>query len=162
MSLRRLLLPTVLVGLLGVGLLGVGLLGGCGGSAGPELAPAQGTVTLNGQPLAGARVTFVSQQEGGSVGVGTTDAEGHYEISFTAKRMGAMVGPTLVRISKMVRDPSPRGRAEQEEVEVEAGDDAAGNEDGVPMIDLVPPQYNVRSELTIEVRADNGTYNFDL
>ncbi len=150
MALRWLMVLTVLVG----------LLGGCGGNAGPELAPAHGTITLNGQPLKGARVTFVSQREGGSIGIGTTDAEGHYQIGFTATRMGAPVGPTLVRISKMVRDPAPRVRAEQEGEE--GGGVADGDDGEVPKIDLVPPKYNAQSELKIEVQPGKAPYDFDL
>ena len=58
-------------------------LSGCGSSEGYTLVPVSGTITLDGQPLAGASVSF--QRSGGEATVGpgsgaVTDASGKYEL----------------------------------------------------------------------------------
>jgi len=53
---------------------------GCG-SADKNLAPVSGTITLNGEPLAGATVTFIPKDgTPGFGGVGKTDASGKYSL----------------------------------------------------------------------------------
>lgn len=77
-------------------------IGGC--NEGPyELAPISGTVTLYGQPLANATVSFMPRGEGrdivGPGSVGTTDAEGNYTLRTFKEEHGAVVGNHTVRIS---------------------------------------------------------------
>jgi len=79
-------------------------LSGCGSSDGYTLVPVSGTITLDGQPLAGASVSF--QRTGGDTTVGpgsaaVTDASGKYELK-TAEansQPGAVVGMHVVRIT---------------------------------------------------------------
>lgn len=69
---------------------------GCWGYR-PDLPPTErvtGTVTLDGQPVAGARVQFVpdkSQGTEGAMASGVTDDQGEYELE-TATVKGAIVG----------------------------------------------------------------------
>ncbi len=68
---------------------------GCGGGAANdsvETAPVSGTVTMDGQPLAGAEVNFTTDKFASS---GTTDAEGKFELP-----TGAAIGENKVFISK--------------------------------------------------------------
>lgn len=55
------------------------LLFGCGPSGRPkvETAPVSGTIQLDGQPLSGAEVNFLTDEY---AGVATTDASGNYEL----------------------------------------------------------------------------------
>jgi len=63
------------LGMVAVVFCAVGLvLSGCG-PKGPELAPVEGVVTLDGQPLEGATVLFHAEG-GGRPSTGTTDANG--------------------------------------------------------------------------------------
>jgi len=71
-----------------------------------DIVPVSGNVTLNGQPLAGAIVTFQPVRDPsaepptatGSVGV--TDDSGHYELRLVdPQRTGALVGDHAVTIS---------------------------------------------------------------
>lgn len=79
--------------------LGVALLAGCGKTGVKNrLARVSGTVTLGGQPLAGALVTF-SGIEGGSPSAGRTDASGKYTLIFSRNITGAEVGQHTVLIS---------------------------------------------------------------
>jgi hypothetical protein len=65
-------------------------------------ATAAGLVTIDGQPApAGIRVDFQPQGEKGSPSMGITDAQGKYELFFTAARKGVMPGECLVRITVM-------------------------------------------------------------
>ena len=81
---------------LGLNLLWICLLSGCWGYR-PDLPPTEpvtGTVTLDGEPVAGARVQFVPDKSKGTEGAmasGVTDAQGEYELQ-TATVEGAIVG----------------------------------------------------------------------
>ncbi len=117
------------------------LLLGCG-KAGPKVAPVSGRVTLDGQPLADADVTFAPESAAaGSASQessGRTDAEGRYSLKTNQdKRDGAAIGTHKVRISKIER--------------------------GTSIVNKVPKQYNQETTLTFPVPAE-GTKeaNFDL
>ncbi len=71
---------------------------GCGGESGPELGPVSGTVTYNGQPVAGANLIFLSEK--GPQATATTDEQG----KFTAKTKGSdgvTVGAFKVTVTKV-------------------------------------------------------------
>lgn len=87
-------------------MLAIGLLIGCGGPEGPELAPVQGVVTLDGAPFEYAQVMFNPSDGQGRTALATTDAEGKYTLAYTSKSDGALLGPHSVTISKIVYDPN--------------------------------------------------------
>src|SRR5215475_6378238 len=68
---------------------------GCGGSK-ADVAPVHGRVTLDGQPLPDASVTFHS--EGHSSSGGKTDKDGNYELVYKRGMMGAPIGTNTVSI----------------------------------------------------------------
>lgn len=112
---------------------------GCGGGGGPRLAHVSGTVTLDGEPLSDALVSFYHEDDRPSHG--TTDASGYYELTYMTDRPGAIVGENVVRIT--VATVEGEGVAPQKE--------------------LVPAMYNVASELVYDVTAgSNDDVNFDL
>ena len=76
------------------------ILAGCGGSDRPSLAPASGIVTLNGEPVEGASLTFVPVA-GGRPGSGVTDAQGRYSIKTYEDASGATVGEHKVSVIKI-------------------------------------------------------------
>ncbi len=114
---------------------------GCGGHAKglPELGQVTGTVTLDGQPLAGARVRF-EPQVAAAMSNGLTDASGEYELWYTSDVKGAAVGSHLVRIET---PPNP--------------DPASG---AMPV--MLPAKYNTDSTLTADVKAGKNALNFEL
>lgn len=71
------------------------LLAGCGGSRGPDVVPAGGTVTYEGKPLANASVSFTPAS--GRPAVGTTDAQGKFTLR-TGTQDGAVIGTHKVSI----------------------------------------------------------------
>lgn len=130
-------------------LMAVSFVVGCGGvDDAPEVAPVSGTVTLGGEPLPGAMVKFIPQQEGGVPSFGRTDENGWYELIYSRAENGAMLGEHRVEISTF--EPGDAG-----------GD--YGDLDSVAYVaETVPAQYNVNSELARTVEADENTHDFDL
>lgn len=119
------------------------VLTGCGGSSGPDLLPAEGTVTLDGQPLDQAVVTFVPAN--GRPSVGVTDPQGHYRLKYTEDRSGALPGAHKVVI---VSEVAPSGG--------EGSDPKPGRKE------LLPKRYHEQTELTANVVSGTKTYDFQL
>ncbi len=119
--------------------LGCGLLIGCSAkpSGMPAVAPVTGTVTLNGEPLAGASVIF--QSESGHSSMGTTDSTGSYQLTAPGNQKGAVIGLNKVKInSKLDAPPGPNWK------------------------DPIPARYNSASELSAQVNAGQNSFNFAL
>jgi hypothetical protein len=77
---------------------------GCGG---PKLVPVEGTVALDGKPLAGATIALelVGGEKGFRLFSGETDSSGRYVIKpFETRRVGALPGEYHV-IIKSVKFP---------------------------------------------------------
>lgn len=120
------------------------LLAGCGRSDVPELAAVSGTVTLNGTPLADAAVQFVPVN--GRPSSGRTNSSGEYSLMYNDDADGCLPGPCRVLIST--------GSAGEENDDGEIV--GARNE-------TVPPQYNVQSMLTFDVKpGTSNEANFEL
>src|ERR1700750_2187965 len=96
---------------------------GCGGSN-STVAPVHGRVTLDGQPLPIAGVSFHSADHGTSGGV--TDKDGNYELVYQRGAKGAPIGTNSVSI---LEDTLRTHQAQR-----------------------VPIRYNQESELTFEVK----------
>src|SRR6185369_5012383 len=77
-------------------LLLLGSICGCGGYT--NLGRVSGKVTLGGQPVADAVVTF-SPVALGSPSVGTTDDSGNYTLAYSSEGRGAEIGEHMVTIS---------------------------------------------------------------
>ncbi|MEZ6132139.1 MAG: carboxypeptidase-like regulatory domain-containing protein [Planctomycetaceae bacterium] len=108
------------------------VMAGCGGASGPDIASVEGTVTMDGQPLANASVVFIP--ENGRPGGAWTDSSGHYVLNFSGERQGAIPGKNTVRISTYR--------------------EGGQNEDGTmaeSQKETVPAKYNAQSELTFTV-----------
>jgi len=108
----------------------------------PELVEVSGIVTLDGQPLASARVEFRPVPEPGNIGTdnlgssyGRTNADGKFTLFYVKDVPGAVLGLHRIEIRARGRDGRP----------------------------LVPPAYNRMSRLTYKVEAE-GTEeaNFQL
>lgn len=113
-------------------------LSGCGQEV--PLVPVEGTVTLDGIPLAGAQVLFRPTQ--GRLAAGETDDAGHYRLRYTPERLGALAGQHVVQITT-----------------VREGDEDAASK---PKKERVPARYNARTELEMTVADDRETYDFAL
>lgn len=86
------------------------LVSGCGGApAGPQLYAVKGKVTVEGEPLANATVTF--QPESGPIATGVTNASGEFTLK-TGTADGAVAGTHRVAVvatsgEKIMENPSP-------------------------------------------------------
>lgn len=120
---------------------------GCGGGGSDfDLNTVSGTVTMDGQPLANARVIFTPKDptKGGRIAYGMTDESGEYELAFTNSGMGALPGEYVVKISTYIapeEDPDTGLMSEE-----------------VP--ERVPEVYVKDSSLTATVPGEN--YDFEL
>lgn len=128
-----------------IGITSVGLCIGCGGNAGPELASVSGTVTLDGEPLPHANITFIPEGEDGSPSYGGTDAEGRYRLMFSHNQAGAMPGNHRVQIEMQAPDT-----------------DDSGNPIGPTDIVELPAKYRSPGKLTAEVEPGENEIDFEL
>ncbi len=110
---------------------------GCGSSATANVGSVGGIVTLDGNPLAGASITFQPQQ--GRPASGGTDEKGFYGLSYSNDQSGAIVGRCEVRISTAFED-----------------------EDGKVSPEQVPRKYLQPGALTADVKPGSNDINFDL
>jgi hypothetical protein len=123
------------------------LTAGCGG--GGKTAQVSGRITINGQPLAHAKVAFqpiggANKNEVGPTAQGETDADGKYTLTLIASgKKGATVGENLVSISKLEGPPSD-----------------PTNDNPPPRPELVSPEWNTESKKKFTVTPD-GTSKAD-
>jgi hypothetical protein len=81
---------------------------GCGGDA--RVAAVHGIVTLDGEPVGDASVTFMPK-EGGRPAFGVTNADGTYELSTFETGDGALLGNHLVTITAVEEKVSSKAEA---------------------------------------------------
>ena len=127
---------------------------GCGSSKPYDLAPVSGRVTLDGKPLANARVTFQPQHDpkagalSGPESFGETDSDGRYSLTTVFQEAGATVGKSRVMVTTVKYEPVP------------------GNADAVRTIgkELVPNKYYTdKAPLYFDVPGGgSAAANFDL
>jgi len=148
---------------------------GCGRGNYPEVATVTGTVTLDGQPLDGAEVTFAPPA--GRSSSGRTGPDGRYSLSYTKNIEGAVLGTHRVMIRKIIEDyskASPRAAAidaKQAALDQAQGfipDDDAPVSRGLPaiepeLINKAPERYSgPDSVLTAVVEAGRNSFDFAL
>jgi hypothetical protein len=149
---------------------------GCGGPpqsdySKVDLLSVDGTVTLDGSPLANAVITFENPEDS-TFAYALTDSSGGYELRFDSVMMGCTPGTKLVRISTTRRIPGLNGgEGDGEEGggegEGDLGEGEMGEEGGEVQVstsggEQVPSQYNRESELEVEVSSGNQHFDFDL
>jgi|OM-RGC.v1.026183756 hypothetical protein len=116
---------------------------GCGGrSDRPAIATVEGTVTLDGRPLANANVWF-DPLGGGRTSTAVTDSSGRFELLYTLGEKGAIIGEHDVRISTFVQ-----------------GGDEPGSAATVP--ERVPSKYAAPSAIRKQVSAGKNTIDVEL
>lgn len=133
------------------------LLGGCGrsGEQPPNLVSVTGKVTLNGEPLAGASISFVPRdQTKGTGGFGATLPDGSYEILHRSSKKGIEPGAYTVLFSKFAMpDGSP----------IPAGQNATdvGATESLPAELTNPPAERAVHVVTVRDGEPNS-FDFDL
>lgn len=127
---------------------------GCskGGPGAPNIKelPVKGTVTLDGQPLAGAEVVFMTAEPVAAFAAKTKD-DGSYQLQTIAGREAACQGTCKVTISRMIKpDGSLLG---PDETPANAG-----------AAEQLPAKYSQYSQTTLSatVAAEGATVDFAL
>lgn len=122
---------------------------GCGGGSDkfkaqrPKTVPAQGVVTYNGEPLAGAIVIFVPPQ-GGTAASSATNAAGQFDAKAFPPDAGAVPGTYKVTVTKNAPVP--------EAPSTPASHDTPTLPEQKP-ISLIPAKYTTatKTPLTVEL-----------
>jgi len=131
---------------------------GCGFN----LTKVTGKVTLDGQPVEGAAVTFTQKDNRSIMALGTTDAKGEYSlITFRGGDKaikGANPGEYVVSIVKREEDGPPRKDTSEMTIEEKINYEFSSSTGGMmrkKFIYHVPQKYEIadRSGLTVEVPA---------
>ena len=116
---------------------------GCGGppSDQPDLGSVSGKVTVGGEPLANAQVTFTPTGEG-RPSSDVTDSSGNYDLQYTLDSSGAAIGEHVVTIGLV---------ADEEDYESDNADESGG----------LPPAASDRS-IKKTVEAGSNTIDIEL
>lgn len=116
-------------------------LSGCNPEKLPGLGRVTGAVTMDGQPVGNANVTFRGAKAGETSSLGRTDSAGNFELYYSRGHKGATIGEHEVVISTY-----------------QPGDD--DNTKGVK--ETVPAKYNAKTELKATVTRGQNKLNFEL
>jgi len=108
---------------------------GCGGSRGPETVDVSGTITLDGNPLAGADVHFIGEN---FAGYGRTNAAGEFELV-----QGAVPGENRVTISLIDKSKIPGAGA------IEFSDNPDDGMDAGQMEAMIDPTVAARGARSV-------------
>jgi len=158
MALMRDFKPRVIVVWVTAVLLATSASVGCG-RRGPKLGNVTGRVTLDGQPVAKAIVTF-APLESGVASSGITNEDGTYTLTCPLGR-GAVVGKHRV----YVRTQAPGAASAAQTVDED--DPLYGHEMYASLrapvfVDPIPARYNDKSELVREVKAGKNVIDLEL
>jgi hypothetical protein len=147
---------------------------GCG--RGPNLAPVQGRLLLDGKPLQNIQVTFIPDTNQNSFGpnsTGITDEDGHYELvcDDDDRRPGAVVGAhriTLIDLEAVTlparahRPPGMRPEAQEKgRREPPVGPDLSSHSNGVPKRRL-PAVYMELAQTPLKKQVEPGSQMINL
>lgn len=122
-----------------------------------ELISVGGKVTLDGQPLANAVVTFDAPD--GQFAYGLTDTAGAYSLRLDSVRSGCTPGPKTVRISTTRKIVGLNATEGEGGAEVGEGNLENGK---VVVPDKIPTRFNAKSELKADVSSSQRTFDFAL
>lgn len=152
-----------------VSMLTLTMLAGCGTSDAPKTFKVSGTVTLEGKPVDGAIVTFVSSENKKNA-VGSTNAKGEFKLSTFGPGDGALPGSYKVTISKTDEAAAPPATTpppgviaggEISESYVPPANTAGGKKGSGPK-NLLPAKYaNEQTSGLVATVAENDQNKFD-
>ena len=130
-----------------------------------------GTVTLDGQPVEGASVSFSPKSADGRGAAGLTDASGRFSLTTVASGDGAMPGSYQVAVSKTTTSGGPDVSGLESDPSKMTPEDFAAmaerveNADPVVTTDELPVKYKTAADsgLTAEVKkGEKNKFTFEL
>jgi hypothetical protein len=107
----------------------------------PAPAKVTGTITFENKPLSGATVTFIPDN-GSRSSEGSTNADGKYELRFSASMKGAVAG--------------------EHKVEIRTAPTEIDSESKEKIVERLPEKYHNATELKITLKSGNQVVDFDL
>jgi hypothetical protein len=135
------------------GVLGLALI--ASGCSKGNLVSVQGIVTLEGQPVQGASVTFVPEENGGYSAGGWTDKNGVFNLTTYSEGDGALPGNYRVIITKTASDPSRGDKRQIEKMRIKGK--------ALRPINLLPASYGDPSKTPLRWRVpDDGKKTLEL
>lgn len=148
--------------------LGLALVVGiCGCTGAPaDLEKATGVVTLDGAPVAEAKVMFHPTAGGARTSYGTTNEKGEFKVSTFGMYDGALVGHHQVTITKV--DTASQVKVDPKEGYMGSGYDkmmAPSNVAKNKPAFVIPVKYNQKETSKIEVdvvKGEANNFTFDL
>ena len=129
---------------------------GCAGSP-PPVVPVEGTITLNGLPLADAEVQFVPMTGFGAefIARAVTDKDGRFKLETNNGQAGACACLNRVTVTE---GPIPDGmRGQSAEAQVRASKYLAGLKNRP-----IPPTYGTLATSVLEVTVVTGQTEYPL
>jgi hypothetical protein len=134
---------------------------GVGCQRGPTFVEVNGTVRLNGKPLAGVQVQFLPDPQRGTTGprsTAVTDDNGSYSLASDDERPGAMVGIHRVLVSDLIDYGMPHvKRKEMDRIDPKLLQEKASK-------NRVPKRYAdvLTTPWSIEVKPNASPIDLDL
>ncbi|WP_169978774.1 hypothetical protein [Tautonia rosea] len=119
----------------------------------PELHPVIGKVTVQGEPLANAVVSFVQTEENGTLAIGGTDESGNYVLEHAGRRGAAPANYKVLISYKVGTDGTVYDLASQSGLAQPYGLFSAK--------ELLPPEWSDHGKATHEVTVTEGGNVFD-
>ena len=113
---------------------------GCGSEKGPRTVPAEGVVTLDGQPVDGAAVVFVSKG-GAFSAMAMSDEEGKFSLDAFEYKTGAVPGEYYALVNRTVEITTNSDEMKGEEAEHAAGEEGEGGGAQVGVKNDMPAKY---------------------
>jgi hypothetical protein len=135
----------------------LGLATGCSTPKSTDMGEVSGTVTFNGKPLPGGRVTFVSKGGQAFSTGGNIDENGHYKIEAPIGEVNVSVDNRMLGASSDRRGPS--GPAERPNLK------RPGSEAAKPMAGhfvKIPEKYHSASESGLTFTIKKGSQTIDI
>ncbi len=137
---------------------------GCGGDAGPPLAPVKGKVTLYGKPYTKGIVTF-SPEGGGPSATSRTDENGDYEL-WSAGKKGAAIGKHKVSVTTILEQPTTTAPSDMKSDDPNYAAQALGGpasyKAAKTVKEPIPEKYNKNTELKFEVNSGSNEIIIEL
>ncbi len=120
------------------------------------LISAHGLITLDGEPIEGAVVTF-NDLTNGTFSYGLTDSSGHYRLQLDSEHDGVTPGEKTVEVSTTRKILGLNSEEDAGESSVEKPQKKSEKTK-----DMIPECYNKLSGLKINVSSSQTAYDFDL
>lgn len=133
---------------------------GCsGGPDLPETVPVTGTVMYQGEPLAGATVTFRNSEQGARPATAITDDNGAFQLTTFEEGDGAVPGKHVVTVTKMADSGGGSQGTEQSMEEAAAAAEQGEEQASAEPQSAIPERYGNPDTSDLSYTVKEGETN---